>query len=232
MRNSGTIVACVLAVLVAGCAAGGTVRGWPGVGGNRTGPEAGCPPIMSHFDDPMNNYGTRDRMLSNDPPWNKPHSGIDFDVPAGTPVLAVADGLVTPIMYNELSPIGAISMVLYHGEDTDGRYVFSFYSHLSEQRKKPGERVSRGEVIALSGTTGTKEAHLHLSLWRTPVGPHPTAFRAFMWRAIGRSDRSILADPALSWADPRRPGFDPGRSYAERPIRLTYPLPCTPPPAR
>ncbi len=216
-----------VALGAAGCAAGGvsTPSGWPGVGATGSGPAAGCPPIMSHFEDWTSKYGAQDRRMSGDPPWNKPHNGIDFDVPVGTPVLAVAPGQVTPIMYSTLSPIGAINMVVYHGQDADGRHVFSFYTHLAEQRKRPGERVARGEVIALSGTSGTRDPHLHLSLWRTPASPGPD-FAPMMQQGIGRQDRSILADPAQHWVDPKRPGFDAGRAYPERPIRLTYPLEC------
>lgn len=160
-----------LALGVSACA--GPTASWPGVGTTGSGPEAGCPPIMSHFDDPSSKYGTRDRRLNQDPPWNKPHNGIDFDVAVGTPILAVAPGQVTPMMYATLSPVGAMNMVLYHGQDVDGRHVFSLYTHLAEQRKQPGDRVARGEVIALSGSSGTRDPHLHLTLWRTPVGPGP-----------------------------------------------------------
>jgi hypothetical protein len=45
-------------------------------------------------------------------------------------------------------------------------------------------------------------------------------------RTVGRNDRSILADPAVHWAEPPQPGFDPNRTYPDRPIWLTYPLPC------
>lgn len=208
-----------------GCASGDLLRGgtWPGVGATRSGPEAGCPMIMSHFEDWYSNYGMRERRASGDSPMNVPHSGIDFDVVEGTPVLAAAPGGVTPIMYEWNDT--PIAMVLYHGQDSDGKYIFTMYTHLSKQLKKPGNRVARGEVIGLSGKTGTPDPHLHLGLWRTPVGPGPQ-FQKYLQKVFREADRSILADPALHWADPKRPGFYPRQTYPERPIRLTYPLPC------
>jgi murein DD-endopeptidase MepM/ murein hydrolase activator NlpD len=117
-------------------------------------------------------------------------------------------------------------MVVHHGEDTDGKHVFSFYAHLSQRLKEPGDRVKHGESIALSGSSGTRFPHLHLGLFRTAVGPGPE-FKPFLRRAWIRSDRAaILADPAMHWTDPKRPGFDPNKPYPDRPIKLTYPLPC------
>lgn len=204
---------------------GSTGATWPGVGARGSGPEAGCPAITAPFGDP------RTRFIPDMPAWNIPHSGIDFDVPVGTPVLAVAPGIVIPFGYHARSPLGHISMVVYHGQDVDGKHVFSFHTHLSQRTRRPGDRVERGEVIALSGDTGTRNRipHLHLGLWRTAVGPGPD-FPSFIQGAITRLDRdAVLADPAMYWVDPRRPGFDPSKSYPERPIRLTYPLPCSKP---
>ncbi|OGL14753.1 MAG: hypothetical protein A3K12_10215 [Candidatus Rokubacteria bacterium RIFCSPLOWO2_12_FULL_71_19] len=105
-----------VAAAAAGCAGAGPASapsGRRGVGTTGSGAEAGCPKIMSHFDDWSSNYGQRDRRTTSDPPWNKPHNGIDFDTPEGTAVLAVAPGMVTPMMYSTRSPIGAINMALY-----------------------------------------------------------------------------------------------------------------------
>lgn len=206
-----------LAVTLSGCA--GVTR--PGVGATGSGPEAGCPTITTRFGHPS--------RIPDMQPWNNPHSGLDFNVPVGTPVFAAAPGVVMQFLYHSLSPRGVINMVVYHGQDVDGKHVFSLYAHLSEQKKKPRDRVERGEVIALSGNTGTRNGipHLHLTLWRTAVGPGPD-FPSFFNQAVARLDKeAVLADPAMYWADPRRPGFDPSKSYPERPIRLTYPLRCS-----
>ena len=183
--------------------------------------EAGCPQVTTPFGNPSNN--------PSQPAWNRLHSGTDFNVPIGTQVYAVAPGVVISYLYYSRSDIGHINMMVYHGQDVDGKHVFSFYTHLSEQIKKPGDRVERGEIIALSGNSGTRNntPHLHLGLWRMAVGPGPD-LAAFIKQAIARLDKeAVLADPTMYWADPSRPGFDPSKSYPERPIRLTYPLRCS-----
>lgn len=216
----------VLRIALVGLAvtlSGGAGVTWLGAGAAASGPEAGCPKITTGF-------GQYSRQFNPAmPPWNIPHSGTDFNVPVGTPVFAVAPGVVTQIYYHAPSPTGRINIVVYHGQDVDGKHVFSFYTHLSEQKKKPGDRVERGEVIALSGNSATRNGvpHLHLTLWRTAVGPGPD-FLAFLKQAIDRLDKqAVLADPVMYWEDPRQPGFDPSKSYPERPIRLTYPLSCS-----
>lgn len=157
-----------LSLWLSGCAGVTPAPNWPGVGTMGSGPEAGCPTIMSYFDDWRKKYGQLTRTGGG---WNVPHSGIDFDVSVGTPVLAVAPGVVIDI-WDGVIPAGeaGIFTVVYHGQDADEKHAFSFYAHLSEQLKKPGDRVERGEFIALSGSTGTMFPHLHLSLFRTAVG--------------------------------------------------------------
>jgi murein DD-endopeptidase MepM/ murein hydrolase activator NlpD len=178
---------------------------------------------MSHFDDRHKKYGQLPRTCCG---LNVPHSGIDIDVSVGTPVVAGASGVVTDIWDDIMQHEAGVFMVIYHGEDVDGKHVFSFYAHLSQRLKELGDRVERGEVIALSGSTGTRFPHLHLSLFRTVAGPGPE-FKQFLRRAWLRGDRAaILADPGMYWADPKRPGVDPNKHYPDRPIRLTYPVPC------
>lgn len=86
------------------------------------------------------------------------HDGLDFGVPQGTQVLAVADGKV---MWVDNDPTGfGLYVRIYHPA-----YGFhSFMGHLSRQLVHPGQMVKRGEVVALSGSTGNSTgAHLHFS---------------------------------------------------------------------
>lgn len=84
----------------------------------------------------------------------KLHDGTDFGVPCGTPVHAAADGTV--ISAGVAGAYG-IRVTLQHA----GGLVTS-YAHLSEVRTTVGGHVSRGSVIALSGTTGSSTGcHLH-----------------------------------------------------------------------
>ena len=72
------------------------------------------------------------------------HVGIDFKIPVGSEVYADLDGIVI----QEESNMRVYGRALFLQHD-DG-YV-SLYAHLSEFKVKVGERVSSGELLALSG---------------------------------------------------------------------------------
>jgi hypothetical protein len=100
------------------------------------------------------------------------HLGIDFSVNSGTPVLAAAAGTVIwadyGLLYNSVNylddPYG-ISVVIRHDFGYDGERLFTLYAHLSEAKVEPGDRVERGELIALSGNTGLSTGpHLHFEV--------------------------------------------------------------------
>ena len=86
-----------------------------------------------------------------------PHQGLDFRVPAGTPVTAMNDGtvLLARPMYFEGNFV-----VLDHGQG-----LLTLYLHLSEFKVKEGDVVKRGDVIGLSGGTGRATGpHLHVAV--------------------------------------------------------------------
>ena len=85
------------------------------------------------------------------------HQGLDFRVPTGTVVSAVNDGTV--ILARSLYFEGNC-IVIDHGQG-----LLTLYLHLSEMRVKEGERVAKGQSIALSGGTGRATGpHLHLAV--------------------------------------------------------------------
>ena len=91
------------------------------------------------------------------------HSGIDIAVPEGTPVLAPADGVVTLVSDHPFLLEGNLLMIAH------GMGVESALMHLSRIVVAPGQRVTRGQLVAYSGRTGRVTGpHLHWSLrWRT-----------------------------------------------------------------
>lgn len=94
------------------------------------------------------------------------HSGIDFGTPEGTPIKAVADGVVD--FAGEYGGYGK-AVIIKH---TNG--VVSLYGHLSEIKTKEGMLVKQGDVIGLSGNTGRSTGpHLHFEIREngTPVDP-------------------------------------------------------------
>lgn len=109
------------------------------------------------------------------------HEALDIIAPAGTPVLAVADGHVEKLF---TSVRGGLTIYQF---DPSGRYAY-YYAHL--QRYAPslvdGRKVKQGEVIAYVGSTGNADPatpHLHFAVfelgperqwWKgTAVNPYP-----------------------------------------------------------
>ncbi len=84
-----------------------------------------------------------------------PHSGVDYTVPEGTRVFATADGVVKTITTRNTG--SGLTLVLEH----EGGYETT-YSHLRKVTVRRGNRVRRGDIVALTGNTGLSLApHLH-----------------------------------------------------------------------
>lgn len=87
------------------------------------------------------------------------HDGVDFAVPIGTPVLAVADGQVSTA--GGLSGYGLVVIIRHNQQTRESRY-----GHLSQVLVKPGEQIRAGTIIGFSGNTGFSTGpHLHFE-WR------------------------------------------------------------------
>ncbi|MCE9678288.1 peptidoglycan DD-metalloendopeptidase family protein [Shewanella sp. AS1] len=83
-----------------------------------------------------------------------PHNGTDFATPNGTKVIAPGDGIVSMVTEHRFA---GKYVVIDHGNKYRTRYL-----HLSKALVHKGQRVSRGDVIALSGSTGRITGpHLH-----------------------------------------------------------------------
>ncbi len=90
----------------------------------------------------------------------RPHNGVDFAAPTGTPVRAVADGV---ILLSGWSGGGGKTIKIQHGP----RYATA-YLHLSQimPNIKRGVRVKRGQLIGKVGQTGLATGpHLHFSFY-------------------------------------------------------------------
>jgi murein DD-endopeptidase MepM/ murein hydrolase activator NlpD len=126
------------------------------------------------------------------------HFGIDLVAPCGTPVLAIADGVVA---YVDADGFGAgpHNLVLDH----PGTGYASLYGHLLQQPLlKRGEVVRRGQQVALSGdpdgTCGSRP-HLHFEIrsadYQTAYDPVP--FFDVNWHmlaSIGPSSNAFQQD--------------------------------------
>lgn len=86
------------------------------------------------------------------------HYGIDIAAGEGTPIVAYADGTVTVAQTNYTGYGTAV--VIDHGNG-----LSSLYGHLSEYKVSVGQKVSKGQQIALSGHTGIGSGpHLHFGI--------------------------------------------------------------------
>jgi murein DD-endopeptidase MepM/ murein hydrolase activator NlpD len=85
------------------------------------------------------------------------HQGLDYRVPAATPVAAINAGkviLARPLYFE------GNCVVIDHGQG-----LLTLYLHLSEFKVKEGELVKRGQQIGLSGASGRATGpHLHLAV--------------------------------------------------------------------
>lgn len=83
------------------------------------------------------------------------HGGIDLAGPAGTPIYATADGIVGRSEWNN----GGYGNLV---EINHGQGIQTRYGHLSRLIARPGQRVRRGDLIGLMGSTGRSTgSHLH-----------------------------------------------------------------------
>ncbi len=91
----------------------------------------------------------------------RPHHGVDYAAPSGTPVHAVADGVVE---YKGWGGGGGNTLKIKHSQN-----FMSGYLHLKGYAKgiARGKRVSQGELIGYVGSTGLSTgAHLDFRLWQ------------------------------------------------------------------
>jgi murein DD-endopeptidase MepM/ murein hydrolase activator NlpD len=122
------------------------------------------------------------------------HSGYDFLMPEGVVIRAAADGEVAwagtdgPFRcpFEEGEVRDQVKVDIVHTL-ADGRKVASVYKHLSALGVTTGQRVLRGQIIALSGNTGCSTVpHLHFEtyLLAGPAGT-PVMIDPFGWQGVG-----------------------------------------------
>lgn len=96
------------------------------------------------------------------------HTGVDYAAPKGTPVRAVADGVVT---FKGWGGGGGNTLKIKHAGN-----LVTGYLHLSKFAAgiNKGSRVSQGQLIGYVGSTGTSTGpHLDYRIWKngTPINP-------------------------------------------------------------
>jgi murein DD-endopeptidase MepM/ murein hydrolase activator NlpD len=85
------------------------------------------------------------------------HEGVDISNSVGTPIIAPADGVVA-----YAGPLGGFGNVI---SIDHGYRISTFYAHLQQHKVSRGQRVRRGDVIGLVGTSGRVTGpHLHYEI--------------------------------------------------------------------
>lgn len=100
----------------------------------------------------------------------KMHWGMDFSAPTGTEIFATGNGKVIEVKkkYNGYG---------YHVKIQHGYGYETLYAHMSKILVRKGQRVERGEVIGLVGSTGTSVApHLHYEVFKEGKRVNPAHY--------------------------------------------------------
>ena len=99
------------------------------------------------------------------------HSGTDLSVPQGASVRATADGIVS---FSGWTAGSGNTVVIEHGHGFS-----TAYAHNQKALVTVGQRVVRGDPVALSGSTGISTGpHVHYEIWKNGRHTDPAGFLA------------------------------------------------------
>jgi murein DD-endopeptidase MepM/ murein hydrolase activator NlpD len=133
-----------------------------------------------------------DRQDAGDTGQTDGHDGYDWRMAEGTPILAVADGLVmfagtqAPAFCPPLGRnVQAVYAQVLH-RALDGTEIVTVYGHLSRVSVAEGSRIDAGTVVGLSGNTGCSGTpHLHFSVFRGRPDGSFAVIDPYGWHAPG-----------------------------------------------
>jgi murein DD-endopeptidase MepM/ murein hydrolase activator NlpD len=100
----------------------------------------------------------------------KMHKGIDFTAPKGTKIYATGDGVIQKVEHARWG-YGS-HVVIKHG------YGYAtLYGHMSRINVRPGQKVTRGQLIGLVGSTGKSTGpHLHYEVHKNGDAVNPVGY--------------------------------------------------------
>lgn len=133
------------------------------------------------------------------------HHGVEFDVPYGTEIMAVASGTVRvagndlDTAYGPHTNFYGNLVVIEHDSQLNGRPVFTLYGHLSQPIVAVGQQVAVEQVIGLSGASGVADgAHMHFEV-RVGTNSYDRTYNPLLW-LYPFPDRGTVAG-RVTWAD-------------------------------
>jgi murein DD-endopeptidase MepM/ murein hydrolase activator NlpD len=122
----------------------------------------------------------------------KPHRGIDYAAPVGTPIRASGDGKVIASGYNKFN---GKYIFIQHGNS-----IVTKYLHLSKRLVSRGKRVKQGQIIGKLGSTGMVTGpHLHYEFVVNGVHRNPRTVKLPKAEAISRNEKAnfLIASKVL-----------------------------------
>ena len=149
-------------------------------------------------------------MTSVPPRHQGPHQGIDIMADRNTPLVAVADAVVSRLSRVE-DGLGGIYVWLRRADGVE-----YFYAHMESIATglAEGSKVTAGQVIGAVGNTGdarygATHCHFEIRPGGTPIDPYPHLVAVDPERAAAAAGRAGRGDPRR--ARPRAPGDRGGR---------------------
>ena len=100
----------------------------------------------------------------------KMHKGMDFTAPKGTKIYATGDGVIKKVKYSRWGY--GTHVIISHG------YGYTtLYGHMSRANVKSGQKVTRGQLIGLVGSTGKSTGpHLHYEVHKNGTAVNPVGY--------------------------------------------------------
>lgn len=139
-------------------------------------------------------FGPRVHPIYN---YTKPHNGVDFAAPTGTPIYAAGKGT---IIFAAMAGGAGNLIKLDHGDGLETRYM-----HLHEFAPgiAPGTPVTQGQLIGLVGTTGGSTGpHLHFEIRVDDAYVDPLSFENTVTEALsGEELRMYVAQRKSTFAE-------------------------------
>lgn len=120
--------------------------------------------LKNHLEPPLNGVVIKGFSIEDD------HLGVDIAAKDDEKIRAIYDGVV---ILSEWNPKTGYVIAIQHPGD-----MISFYKHNSVLMKKRGTFVTKGEPIAIIGSSGELSTgpHLHFELWKNGTIQDPTKY--------------------------------------------------------
>jgi hypothetical protein len=163
------------------------------------------------------------------------HRGVDLAAPNGTPLFAIADGIITKVVDGSSSVGGTVII----SSVVRGERVDFMYHHManSSQYVKVGDTVKAGQQVSAVGSTGVSTGpHLHLEVWPGGYGVNSSVspadwFESVQLPVIGNAKSVSIQSGAVSCSPPVAAPVNVRVAQAPTPNNSTTPVPAAPQPS-